>query len=130
MPVSPNRRECEREHRMGEMNEEQSIPEVGPIVAGERLDAGEALILDVREPEELQQVSVTGALHIPLGDLHYRLEEIPRDRDVYVLCHVGQRSAIATEFLRHLGHERVWNIRGGIVGWLRSGLPADWAKTG
>jgi rhodanese-related sulfurtransferase len=114
---------------MVDMSEERSIPEVDPTVAGERLEAGEALILDVREPEELQQVSVAGALHIPLGDLQYRLEEVPRDREVYVLCHVGQRSAMATEFLRHLGHERVWNIRGGVVGWLRSGLPADWART-
>lgn len=105
-----------------------SIPEVDPPTAHQGTSGNEAIILDVREHAELQQIAIPGALHIPLGDLQRRLDDVPRDRDVYVLCHVGQRSAMATEFLRTIGHDRVWNIRGGVIGWVRSGLPAQWGE--
>lgn len=106
--------------------EQNDIPEVEPRTAFDKSERLEGVILDVREAEELHQVAVTNALHIPLGELHLRTDEVPRDQDVYVLCHVGQRSAMATSFLRQLGHERVWNIRSGIIGWLQAGLPANW----
>lgn len=104
------------------------IPEVDPPTAHQGTASEDAVILDVRELSELQQISVPGALHIPLGDLQQRAGDVPRDRDVYVLCHVGQRSAMATQFLRTLGHQRVWNIQGGVIGWIRSGLPATWGE--
>lgn len=113
------------------MSEEQAIPEVDPGAAFESVSAERGIVLDVREQDELMQVSISGALHIPLGELHQRSGDLPSDKDVYVLCHVGQRSAMATDYLRQAGHARVWNIRGGIIGWVRAGLPADWpGRTG
>lgn len=110
------------------MDASNEIPEIEPPTAHEGTSDDDAVILDVREHAELQQIAIPHALHIPLGDLQRRVEEVPRDRDVYVLCHVGQRSAMATQFLRTLGHERVWNIQGGVIGWIRAGLPARWGE--
>jgi rhodanese-related sulfurtransferase len=108
------------------MTESGRVPEIEPDAAFKDFSSGRAVILDVREADELQQVSVDGALHIPLGELQDRISEVPLDREVYVLCHVGQRSAMATQFLRQLGHERAWNIRGGIINWVRGGMPVSW----
>ncbi|WP_350349339.1 rhodanese-like domain-containing protein [Agromyces sp. G08B096] len=81
-----------------------------------------AHLLDVREASELEQARIDGAQHIPLGELVARLDEVPRDRPVYVLCHVGGRSAQATQYLEQQGVD-AWNIDGGIVAWYRAGLP-------
>ena len=65
---------------------------------------------------------VEGTHHIPLGSLVERLDEVPRDRTVYVMCAVGGRSARATQYLEQQGIDAV-NIDGGIAEWHRSGLP-------
>ncbi|WP_353828975.1 rhodanese-like domain-containing protein [Agromyces sp. SYSU T0242] len=82
----------------------------------------DAWILDVREDRELAQARIEDAHHIPLGALVERLDEVPRDRTVYVLCHAGGRSAQATQYLAGQGVDAV-NISGGILEWSRSGLP-------
>lgn len=110
--------------------DDQSVPELDVREVHERSLNGEGIVLDVRESEELHQISLTGAVHIPLNDLPARLDDLPADRDIFVICHVGQRSAIATQYLRQCGRERVWNVRGGIVAWLRARLPANWSSTG
>lgn len=84
--------------------------------------ADDPYILDVREPDEVAQARIEGARHIPLGSLTARLDEVPRDRAVYVLCHVGGRSAQAAQYLEDHGFDAV-NVTGGIVGWFRAGLP-------
>jgi rhodanese-related sulfurtransferase len=106
-----------------------SIPERDPAEAHSSAEKGEGVIVDVRELEELQQVAIADAIHIPLQTIPSRVSEIPRDKDVYVVCQVGQRSAMATEYLRDQGFDRVWNVRGGIIAWFRSGLPVDQSST-
>jgi rhodanese-related sulfurtransferase len=105
------------------------IPEVEPATAYSRSNESDAIVLDVRELDELQQVRVVNATHIPLGELHLRARELPTDKEIYVLCHVGQRSAMGTAILQQSGFQQVWNIQGGIVQWLRSGLPAEWGES-
>ena len=61
-------------------------------------------------------------MHIPIGSLVERLDEVPRDRTVYLMCAAGGRSARATEFLAAQGVDAV-NIEGGITEWYRTGLP-------
>ncbi|HTT57295.1 MAG TPA: molybdopterin-synthase adenylyltransferase MoeB [Opitutaceae bacterium] len=79
--------------------------------------AGHALVLDVREPYELEICQLAGSRHIPLRQIPARLGELPRDRHILVLCHTGQRSRRVTEFLRGQGFSAVSNIAGGIAAW-------------
>ena len=61
--------------------------------------AESGFLLDVREPLELAVENVPGALNIPLGQLRARLGELPRDREIHVICRSGQRAYIATRIL-------------------------------
>lgn len=89
----------------------------------------DAYIIDVREAEELAQARVDGAHHIPLGELVARLDEVPRDRTVFVMCHVGGRSAQAVAYLEQQGVDAV-NVDGGILQWYRAGLPVEMGGAG
>lgn len=83
-----------------------------------RMDAGEAItIIDVREAEEWAINRLPGAVHIPMGTVPARLEEIPRDRLVVLQCHHGGRSAQVTQFLLQQGYSDVANLAGGIHAW-------------
>ena len=65
----------------------------------------EALILDVRSKPELAVESVEGCVHIPLGELRARLDELPRDREIHVLCRSAQRAYYATRVLVQNGFD-------------------------
>jgi rhodanese-related sulfurtransferase len=84
-------------------------------------DAGRPLVLDVREPWELQTASVAAEgfdlLTIPMGSVPDRLAELDASRPVACLCHHGMRSLRVATFLEHHGFERVANISGGIDAW-------------
>ena len=84
---------------------------------------GGAVLVDVREPWENDQMRIPGGVLIPLGEIPDRLAEIPEDRDVYVYCRMGGRSGKAVEFLREHGRARAFNIAGGIDAWKEAGLP-------
>lgn len=77
-------------------------------------DASDAFILDVREPVELAVEGVPGSVNIPIGELRSRLDELPRDREILVLCRSGQRAYTATRCLVQNGFDaRV--ISGGML---------------
>lgn len=84
----------------------------------------DATIIDVREPDEFADARIDGATNIPLGTLVARLEELPRDRTVYVMCLSGGRSARATAFLRGAGIDAV-DLEGGISRWYQAGFPVE-----
>ena len=98
-----------------------STPSVGAMTPTEfvaRQQAGGNLfLLDVREPAELASASVAGAVHIPMGDVPAHLAELPRDREVVVLCHAGSRSLRVANFLAAQGFQPVTNLSGGIAAW-------------
>jgi rhodanese-related sulfurtransferase len=75
---------------------------------------GDALLLDVRNPPELQVESVPGAVNIPLGQLRARLGELPRDREIHVICRSGGRAYFATRILLQNGF-KAKNISGGML---------------
>ena len=86
----------------------------------QKRDAGEDFVLlDVREPDEIATASIDGALAIPMGEIPERLAELPEAKPIYVLCHVGGRSARVTEFLRRNGFAAAANVTGGIRAWSR-----------
>jgi len=78
---------------------------------------GRVILIDVREPHEAGIARIPGGRLIPLGEFQGRLAEIDRDSDVVVHCRSGLRSAKAVRWLLDAGHERVKNLRGGILAW-------------
>ncbi|HSN05349.1 MAG TPA: FAD-dependent oxidoreductase [Nitrospira sp.] len=67
--------------------------------------AGKGFLLDVREPVELAVENAPGAVNIPMGQLRARLGELPRDREILVICRSGQRAYIATRILLQKGFQ-------------------------
>ena len=96
--------------------------ELEPRAAERHLGDG-ALLLDVREPEEWTTVHVADARHIPLAELEQRFGELPRDREIIVICRSGRRSAKAQDALEAAGFRPVANLAGGILAWEDCGLP-------
>jgi len=80
----------------------------------------EWIVLDVREPFEWARGHLPEAVHIPLGDLPFRVDELDPQRPVLVVCHLGQRSAHAAAWLTHRGHEAI-NLKGGMDAWEAAG---------
>ena len=99
------------------------LPEISVDELAPELAAG-AMLLDVREVEEWQDARVPGGKLIPLGEVVERLNEIPTNGKMYVICKSGGRSADACEFLRMRGIDAV-NVTGGTLAWIESGREID-----
>ncbi len=96
-----------------------SVASLSVTEARRLLEAGTPgfVLLDVREAPERALATVAGSTWIPLGELGRRLDELPRDAHVAVLCHHGFRSARAAAALAASGWARVSNVVGGIEAW-------------
>jgi len=81
------------------------------------------MLLDVRTPEEYAAGHIPGATLIPVQDLAEHLAEVPRDKQVYIYCHSGKRSARASKLLAEHGYTNIENIVGGIEAWKDAGYP-------
>jgi len=95
------------------------VHEIDPSEAARKLKAEpeKVLLLDVREPYERELAVIEPSLHIPMGEIPSRAEEIPRDRELIVYCHGGGRSMVVASFLEGQGFEAVENLTGGIDAW-------------
>lgn len=91
--------------------------------------AADALVLDVREPEEYAHGHVPGAVNLPQADLATRLDDVPRDRLVITVCQVGMRSLRAAQFLKQQGYSQVATARGGMDAWQEAGKPMAYGDT-
>lgn len=89
-----------------------------------RLRESGVVLVDVRQPDEFEQFHVPGAKLIPLAEVPERVEEIPDDQRVYVICATGGRSGKAVEYLNQQGFDTV-NVAGGSKAWLAAGLPVE-----
>lgn len=85
-----------------------------PLADWRQLEETDAVLLDVRQPEEYARDHIGGSVNIPLGQLRERHAELPKDREIWVNCAMGQRSYYAVRFLIQKGY-RVKNLPGGIV---------------
>ena len=83
-----------------------------PVAEWMELDRTDALLLDVREPEEFAHGHMPKAVNLPLSQLRSRYFELPKDRNIWVYCAVGQRAYFATRFLTQQGY-RSRNLSGG-----------------
>ena len=92
-----------------------------PEVMSANLPAG-IFLLDVREDDEWAAGHAPDATHVRLGELSARTDELPRDREVYVICRSGARSAYAAQALAGAGWNTV-NVADGMTGWAVAGRP-------
>jgi rhodanese-related sulfurtransferase len=81
-----------------------------------------AYLLDVREDDEWAAGRVTGSVHISMGELGARLDELPTDRRIVAVCRTGARSGAVTDALAARGYDVV-NLAGGLQAWIAEGLP-------
>lgn len=79
------------------------------------------VLLDVREQEEWDAGHAPGAIHIPMGELPVRVEELPEE-ELLVICRSGGRSARSVQWLTQAGYD-AYNVDGGMKGWAQAGLP-------
>ena len=102
-----------------------SIPSVDVTEAERRLreDPARPVLLDVREPNEFVDVRAPGAVLLPTSVFAARLHELPADRPLLVICHVGGRSAAVVGYLARTGRADAVNVIGGMDAWARAGLP-------
>ena len=112
------------ERRLAEIRE--VIPEVEPQEA-QRLMAAGALLVDVREPDEIANGTPPGALKLGRGFLELRIEDTAPDkaRPLVLMCAGGVRSLFAAEALQRLGYSDVRAMAGGFNRWKNQGLPFD-----
>jgi rhodanese-related sulfurtransferase len=98
-------------------------PEVGFDELAAALEAG-VPVIDVRNPDEYETVRVPGVHLIPLPDLGQRLDEVPKDKQVFVICAAGARSLTAATALNEAGYDAV-SVAGGTNGWAAEGRPVE-----
>lgn len=96
-----------------------NIPQLSPADARALLaeQGDRAVLLDVREPWEYALAHVEGSLHIPMGEVQSKLEELNSDRMYVVMCHHGRRSQQVADYLAAQGFRQVSNLAGGIDAW-------------
>lgn len=101
------------------------IPTIDVAEAERRLreDPAGPILLDVREPNEFVEVRAPGAVLLPTSVFMARVGELPPDRPLLVVCHVGGRSAAVAGYLIRAGRPGVVNVAGGMDAWARAGLP-------
>jgi glyoxylase-like metal-dependent hydrolase (beta-lactamase superfamily II)/rhodanese-related sulfurtransferase len=98
-----------------------ALPEVAPSMLDTLLP--NALLVDVREPEEFAHGHVPLAINLPQAELASRLDELPRDRPLLVICQAGLRSLRAAQFLSQQGYSDVASVVGGTGAWQAAGRP-------
>ncbi len=82
------------------------------------------LLVDVRSPREYDHDGhVAGSRLLPLQQLPQRIDELPKDRKLAIICRSGSRSQVACEHLQRAGYTDVVNVSGGMFAWKMSGLP-------
>jgi rhodanese-related sulfurtransferase len=84
-----------------------------------------AVFLDVRTQEEWNQGHIARSLLIPLDQLQQRMNELPRDKDIVVVCKLGSRSKEGAAVLRQAGFARATCMSGGIQAWVAAGYPIE-----
>jgi rhodanese-related sulfurtransferase len=98
------------------------IKEIEALDLQKRMAEGDDFILlDIRSAGELAQGILPEAEHLPMHLIPVRIGELPKDKEIVLYCHSGARSYHACAYLAQQGYDNVINLKGGILGWARSG---------
>jgi rhodanese-related sulfurtransferase len=101
-----------------------AVVEVTAEQARTKQKAG-AVIVDVREPNELREGYIPGAVHIPLRRLSERMKELDPSKEIVMVCRSGNRSVTAAQFLQQGGFTQVSSMAGGMIAWTRQKFPVQ-----
>ena len=102
---------------------EESLPDLPIQAVAEALTSGDLTVLDVREPIEWETGYAPGAVLIPLGSLRDRLDAVPHDTLVAVICEAGVRSSTGASLLQAAGFPAVATVSEGMSAYRRAGFP-------
>jgi rhodanese-related sulfurtransferase len=94
------------------------------LTPSEAAASKDAVFLDVRELYEWESGHIAGAVHIPIGQIQRRFEELDPADHIIVVCQVGQRSELVANFLSGNGFD-AHNLEGGLQNWTAAGLPLE-----
>ena len=106
---------------LGDMNE------VSPKEAQSRMQQG-AILVDVREPNEYEEVHASGARLMPLSEFGATHSSLPKDAELVMVCRSGARSERAGQMLLDNGYTNVSNLTGGTLAWIQNALPTGDGK--
>lgn len=93
--------------------------------AKEKIDTGDVQIVDVRTPGEYAGGHVPGAINIPHMSVVSRKGELASDKELVMICQMGQRSALACEFAASMGFKDLFNVEGGTEAWIKAGYQVE-----
>ncbi|MBY8912063.1 sulfurtransferase TusA family protein [Bacillus sp. YC2] len=95
-----------------------SIPEISLEAFKQKVESDEPLnILDVREVEEYEEAHIPGVVHISLGEVEKRSNELNKDDEIYIICHSGRRSEMAAQTMKKQGFKKLINVVPGMRDW-------------
>lgn len=105
------------------------LVEVSAATLRDWIAAGEAILVDVREPAEFAEQRIPGSVSIPLTS--FRPDMLPEVKDgrIVLICAIGRRSRKAAELLHAAGRTEVMHLDGGLTAWEASGLPTEADET-
>lgn len=98
---------------------------VSPATVARWLEAGDVVLVDVRETKEYDLEHIAGALLMPLSTLEAELFPAVTDKPLVLHCAIGKRSAAAARMLLKAGHAKVLHMEGGLTAWKAAGLPIE-----
>jgi rhodanese-related sulfurtransferase len=118
----------DQEHAMATKNPGEPFSRITVAEAKAKLDAGTAVMVDVRNPNEYAEVHAPGVLLVPVNDILAQVAKVrdfAGDKEVLFICRSGQRSALAAEYVTAAGMTNVSlaNVEGGMLAWVGSGYP-------
>jgi rhodanese-related sulfurtransferase len=108
-------------------NKIRGIKEVGTVDALQLINHKDAVVVDVREPNEYASGHLLNAKLIPLGELKARVGELEKFREtpIVVVCRSGQRSKIGAAQLKNRGFNQAYSLAGGVIAWQKAELPLE-----
>ena len=115
----------------------KDVENLTPEQVAAELASGDALLVDVREPQERGAAAIPGSIHAPRGmlefyadpSLPYHKEELDPNRRIILHCASGGRSALGAATLKEMGYTNVAHLEGGIKAWQEAGQPVEGAAS-
>ncbi|MDP2890605.1 MAG: thioredoxin domain-containing protein [Bacteroidota bacterium] len=103
----------------------QVAQNVNAIKFKELMTAGDAIILDVRTPQEYSRGNIQGSTLINIADPEFvsRINMLQKDKTILIYCLTGSRSSVAANYMTRLGFKKIYNLQQGIIDWNRQGYP-------